>query len=837
MNEHSGVALVAAAIAAYEDEEAVERTRLLETARGGRPQVQHQVGRASDLTLRGAVYRVRVAQIGPDRFRVAIGPEGDAQVVDAQLERYDDYTARITIGDTRFRLVMGAHGPVNLVEVDGIAHRVSREEGGVVRSPAPALVVSTPVAVGAEVEADAPVLVLESMKMETVLYAPFAAKVRELHVSAGSQVETGAPLLRLEAVAEADDAATAPAQDAVALDLPVGTSNGSVQRAAERALDDLRSLLLGFDVDPSDEGRALSDYLSARADLVALGTTPVESEIDVLQVFADLIELSRNRPAAEDIVDERVHSPREHFHTYLHSLDLARGGLPDSFRTELARVLAHYGVTDLDRSVALEEAVFRIFLAQQRSAVDVVVVTTLLKAWLSEPRPAPEFEEAARQTLDHVVQATQLRFPVAGDLARSVRFRWFDEPLVDEVRADVFAGVRDELDLLAKEPEGEDRAERIDSLAAIPEPIVRFLSDRLEHGIPAREPMLEVLTRRHYREYALHDLSDTVVHGRPFVVADYTLDERPTHVVTTLGAVAELAGVDVPDGLGGRWTSRSRHGPRGTRPSSTSTSPGRTRPTPSRRCRTPFARCSPRRRSPTTYVASRWPSAPSRTDRSPTSRSGPSTGSIVEDELVRGVHPMVGRRLNLWRLREFDITRLEAPEDVLLYHCVARDNAADQRLVALGQVRQLAVVRDERGKGRRAAARRAGGGELPGGDPAGPRRARRGRRQARHEPRVGARSGRSWTPSSTSWPRCSARSRRSPTAPGSRRCWRRAAVAAPDGVHPRRACGSPTSRARAWWPRSRRRRPSGSSRSTTTPRRCCGRAAAGWSTPTSWRRC
>ncbi len=173
----------------------------------------------------------------------------------------------------------------------------------------------------------------------------------------------------------------------------------------------------------------------------------------MLQVFADLIELSRNRPAAEDIVDERVHSPREHFHTYLHSLDLARGGLPDSFRTKLARVLAHYGVTDLDRSVALEEAVFRIFLAQQRSAVDVVVVTTLLKAWLSEPRPAPEFEEAARQTLDHVVQATQLRFPVAGDLARSVRFRWFDEPLVDEVRArDVLAGVRYELSYSPRRP-------------------------------------------------------------------------------------------------------------------------------------------------------------------------------------------------------------------------------------------------------------------------------------------------------------------------------------------------------------------------------------------------
>ena len=58
---------------------------------------------------------------------------------------------------------------------------------------------------------------------------------------------------------------------------------------------------------------------------------------------------------------------------------------------------------------------------------------------------------------------------------------------------------------------------------------------------------------------------------------------------------------------------------------------------------------------------------------------------------------MVGRRLNLWRLRDFRITRLDAPEDVLLYHCVAPDNESDQRLVALSQVRELAVMRDAEG--------------------------------------------------------------------------------------------------------------------------------------------
>ena len=60
-------------------------------------------------------------------------------------------------------------------------------------------------------------------------------------------------------------------------------------------------------------------------------------------------------------------------------------------------------------------------------------------------------------------------------------------------------------------------------------------------------------------------------------------------------------------------------------------------------------------------------------------------GAMVEDRLVRGVHPMVGRRLNLWRLRDFEVTRLEAPEDVLLYLCTAPGNEADQRLVALAQ--------------------------------------------------------------------------------------------------------------------------------------------------------
>ena len=114
---------------------------------------------------------------------------------------------------------------------------------------------------------------------------------------------------------------------------------------------------------------------------------------------------------------------------------------------------------------------------------------------------------------------------------------------------DVLEGVRGELSYLASSPDVPDHAARIDALAAIPEQIVRFLAARLEQGIPEREPMLETLARRHYREHELHDLRTLTVGRRPFVVCDYSLDDRPTHLVTTLGTLDELADPQARDGL------------------------------------------------------------------------------------------------------------------------------------------------------------------------------------------------------------------------------------------------------------------------------------------------
>ncbi|MGO1974654.1 MAG: carboxyl transferase domain-containing protein [Propionibacteriaceae bacterium] len=694
---HSGVALVVAGIEAYLEGEAIERSRLFETARGGRPQAQHAVGRPIELQLRGSTYAVTVLQVGPHRFRVTLGPrDGATSTVEAVLERLDQYTARLTIEDVTHRLLTAAHGPVHLVEVDGVMHRVSRDEGGVLRSPAPALVVATPVAAGDQVEVGVPVLVLESMKMETILPAPYPATVRELLVSVGSQVETGAPLVRLEPTEGEESEDAAPDTAPVDLGLPAARTDRTPDEALRASRGDLAAILLGYDVDEYDNGGPLTQYLDAR-DIVGggAGERVEDGAIELLDILADFADLSRNRPSSEEAhTDLAVHSPREHFHTYLQSLDADRAKLPETFRAKLLRVLRHYRVDSLDRTAELEEAVFRIFLAQQRDTPDIAIGTSILERWSGEPAPSADLAEASRDALDRLARATQRRFPVLADLARSVRFSWFDQPTVDTDRAGVLAAAREQVAALAAEPHGEGRDAAIAALAAIPEQIVRFLCERLAQGIPDNEPMLEVLIRRHYLEYELEGVREESVGGRPFTLADYVLDERPTRLVSTLGQFEELQpGSRLAESIAAQVSERGGEQgavvdlylawPEAPEDPNETTAILRERLGALGLCgarRIAIGVCSGRGGSVGYFTY--------RPDEQ---------GGVAEDDLVRGMHPMVGRRLNLWRLRNFDIDRLDAPEDVLLYHCTAKGNPSDQRLVAMMQVRQVSVIRDEHG--------------------------------------------------------------------------------------------------------------------------------------------
>ena len=54
---------------------------------------------------------------------------------------------------------------------------------------------------------------------------------------------------------------------------------------------------------------------------------------------------------------------------------------------------------------------------------------------------------------------------------------------------------------------------------------------------------------------------------------------------------------------------------------------------------------------------------------------------------------MLAKRLDLWRLANFELRRLRSAEDVYVFHAVAHDNPADHRLFALAEVRDLNPAR------------------------------------------------------------------------------------------------------------------------------------------------
>ena len=686
-DRHADVALIAAAIDADDAEQAVERERFYASARRGRPKASHEISRDVELRLRGEIYRLSVARTGPRHYRVTT-PEG---AVDVDVERLGRFASRLIIGGRSHRVVSVFHAPDHLVEIDGVAHRISRDEGGLIRAPAPSLVVAVVVAAGDEVEAGARVVVLESMKMETAVTAPFDGVVAEVLTAGNVQVDAGAPLLRMEM--RADAAGTPSDRDRVWFDVPATARAEDPARRARELLGDIRSLLLGFDVTGAEAGELVADLERARAALPPDDPALLRGELEALRAFTDIAELSRDRPPSQEVdaAEEQVHSPREHFHGYLRSLDAEREGIPEPMRRSLAQALAHYGVSDLTRSNELAEAAFRIFLAQDRVASQLPAVAGLLDGRLRDAGtlPAPLRKEL-RETLDRLVAATQVRQPAIGELARGVRFAAFDGPLIAAARERVHRGLREQLDELARSPGAPDYAERIEAVVASPQPLIPLLGERLSGGIPEHEPMLEILTRRFYKIRTLQDLRRLTRRGRQLVTATYDREGRRVRLVSTLADVSDLA-----DALAAAGEVVAEFDDAGSAVVDVYLT-----------WREPPDADAMAAELEAALAAAELPARVRRVAVSVAGDDGAGEGHLTfrpgedgfrEERVVRGLHPMISRRLRFWRLADFEVSRLPSPDDAYLFHCVAPGEGGDERFVAVAEVRDLTAVRDASG--------------------------------------------------------------------------------------------------------------------------------------------
>src|ERR1019366_1810098 len=172
---HADVALVQAAIEAYDAQLAIDQTQFYASAVRGRPHVRGEVGRTTELRYRGHSYSAKAYRLGPQQYRVEV----NGSRIKSHLDR---------------------------------------------------------------------LAVLEAMKMEMQVVAPFSGKVRQVMTMRNVQVDTGAPLLQIEPDAGGD---TVAAGERVVF----GASRGSdgneeaIQPSCRQSLEEVRQFMLGFDVD------------------------------------------------------------------------------------------------------------------------------------------------------------------------------------------------------------------------------------------------------------------------------------------------------------------------------------------------------------------------------------------------------------------------------------------------------------------------------------------------------------------------------------------------------------------------------------------------------------
>ena len=687
---YSHVALAQAAIEAYNAELAVERSQFYASAARGRPQVRSDIGRSVALRYRGNPYSVRICQVGPNRYRLEL----NESCVDAVVDRFGEFEYWLTAFGQHFHIVSVAQARDYRIEVNGVSHRVERDDGGFVHAPSPSVVVSINVQPGDMVSAGDRLAVLEAMKMEMQVVAPFSGRVRKVLTMSNVQVDTGAPLLQIE-----PDSGDGVVAETARIDFAVKTAedrpNEVNQSSCRRSLEDLRQLMLGFDIDPKDSTKLLTQWGQ---------TCPVDSddirqaEDEILSIFVDVCTLFQREPEVNEVASSQEPTAETYLFAYLRMLDTRGEGLPTGFVNSLKRALSHYGVATLDHSPQLEETLLWICKSHQRIEQQIAPIIGILERRLQRAATfAPRVEESFRALLDRMICLTNGNFVALSDLAREVRYRYFDQPVFERARKQVYEQVEGHLAYLAAHPDAADRHQRLRALVECPQPLVTRLSGRFASAHAAlRKLMLEAITARYYRIRPLTSLHSLEFDGQCYATAEYLYEGKHIHVFATHSEYSRLAEAvaamalllaRVPPAHDIVLDFYTWHN------GALDDAEAKQQEIQRLLSLAPFAR--PNRRIVVTVAGPGHGDGISGMLHFTYRRSD---AGYTEEKLYRGLHPMMGKRLHLWRLGNFNLERLPSVEDVYLLHAVARDNPKDVRLFACAEVRDVTAVRDPAGR-------------------------------------------------------------------------------------------------------------------------------------------
>ncbi len=695
--EHGEIAVALAGINVYDDELDAERKLFLASAARGRPHVRKATGHTVELRHGGNLYKLKVYRSGAEDYRVDV----DGESLRLRVERLSEFERRITVKGQSYRTLSVHDGVAYMIEVDGTPHRVSRDDGGMVRAPAPSVVVSLRAEPGDKVQRGDTLAILEAMKLEMRVQSPFDGTVERIDVTKNEQLDAGAPILRLKPDGSGEDAG---GSQRLALDRYAHTPHEEldIDARCRASMLELQQLVLGYDVHAKDAEQLIADRGELCTDARAGDLELRQNEDQLLSSFADLCALSQRQPAAAagttGLRTMTRPSRQLSLFTYMRALELQGAGLSRFFIDDLKRTLSHYGIDSLKPTPALEEALLWIHKAHSRVSQQIPAVLSILERRLRHiDALLDSADDDFRALLDRLIDASLGRFPAISDLAREVRYEFFDKPLFDATRRDAYRDAEQHIEYLFENPDADDREQHIEALVHCPQPLMTLLSNRfVAAGNRTRELMIDCLTRRYYRIRRLEDLRVVRSDDQPFVTAEYDHDNKRISLISTHAEYDSLADIgmlaipimrDIPldnDIVLDFYVHRED-------------------PEVSEEDTLEFVRqaidAMPFPRAIRRIVTSvRIPGEGLGVSGQRFFTWRASDSGFWEEASYRGLHPMMAKRLHLWRFGNFELERLPSVEDVYLYRAVAKENRRDERLFAVAEIRDMTPVRDEQGR-------------------------------------------------------------------------------------------------------------------------------------------
>ncbi len=563
------------------------------------------------------------------------------------------------------------------VEVDGRSHLVELTAGGLVKAPAPALVVAVHVAIGAEVEVGTRLCTLEAMKMEVPVLAREAGVVRQIGCRPNEQVQAGQALFEIESVGRAPRIAMSsdtprPVVRALTWLFPDGKPDpGALQalpaseatRAVVELCQVLRWALVGWDVPEAFVARA--EELLACEDAFRHVAQPhlFRPLADVLGAFSDVEQLfvqelasdSGSRPIAGKVAFFEVCRTLA-----ARNAATASDELVANYTPRLLRVLAHHGVSSLVPSAPLSEALWRLARANAQSDVRQRLANQLLRALMALNEAGLELGDMRELELflARTAEVARPELPALRDNARQARYVMFRRKRLMGRSEPTFA------QRLAELAVGEDALPMLRELYGVDAAIAQTQPDRFEvigHGGAPTTVML-----------VSADNWPAVLVSPPAAVAEVAVSP-PAAVaevaVSPPAAVAEVA-VSPPAAV-----------------AEVAVSPpaavaevhvlvvGRSDALCIGRLEAAYSTCAAR-------VAFTWT-----LDGEHELHRVYVDGSC--DALLSDVHPERARRLELWRLANFDLQRIPSPDRIVALRARAKANPKDERIIVMAEVQRV----------------------------------------------------------------------------------------------------------------------------------------------------